>query len=115
MAAAARQRHPLRGRINRRGSGVENQFDPVLGIEFGRAQWDPFLGRGAGEIVFRQVRAVIGRRVVGTDDRDLTTEALAAQHLGRGISCRTAADDDDPLGRLGGRPRLRRHAPLGFR
>src|SRR6516162_1964458 len=96
--------------VERRGCRYEAQLDRVLGIEVGRAQRDPFFGRGAGEIVFRQVRAVVGRRVVGTDDRDTAAKTLAAQHLGRGKARRAAADDDDALERSGDWPRFRRHA-----
>ena len=112
--AAAKQDAPTPD-IERRGRRAEAQLDRVLGIEFGRTQRDPFLGRGAGEIVFRQVRAIIGRRVVRAHDRDTAAKSLAAQHLGRGIARRPAADDDEALGRSDRRLRFRRHAPFGPR
>ena len=63
--------------IERGDCRAEAQLDRVLGIEFPRTQRDPFLGRGAGEIVFRQVRPVVGRIIVGADDCDPAAKPLA--------------------------------------
>src|ERR1700730_15518826 len=83
--------------IDRHRAGAELQLDPPLAVEIGRAHRYPFLGRVAGKVVLRQIGSIIRSRVVGAQHRDRAGIALATEHLGRGVSCRTAADDDDRL------------------
>ena len=69
--------------------------DVVLGVESVGAQRDPLLGRVAGEIVLREVRAVVRRVRVVVDHVTRPSIAAAAQHLGRGAARGARADDDD--------------------
>jgi len=80
----------------------------VLGVELGRAQRDPLLGCRTGEIILGQIGPIVRPRVVGAQHRDPAGVALAPQHLGRGISPGTTADDNDRL-----RPRIRTCRPSG--
>src|SRR5438128_12514263 len=92
-------------------AGAELQLDPLLAVEIGRAQRYPFLGRVAGQVVFRQIGSIIWSRVISAQHRDRAGIALAPQHLGRGVSRRTSAEDDDRLWpglRCRPRPALRR-------
>ena len=73
--------HDAASRDIERGRGrAEAQLDRVLGVEFGRAQRDPFLERGTGEIVFRQVRSVDRRIRIGAHYRNRSVVPFAAQH-----------------------------------
>src|SRR5262249_18120250 len=72
----------------------------------GRPQRNPVLLCGARKIVFRQVRPVGRRRIVGADHRDRAVVRLAPQHVCGRKPRRPSADDDD---------RWRRHrwSPVG--
>ena len=83
--------------IDRDRAGAELQLDPLFPVEIGRAQRYSLLRRVAGQVVLRQIGSIIRSRVVGAQHRDRAGIALATQHLGRGVSCRTAAEDDDRL------------------
>src|SRR6266481_4525028 len=84
-------------RIYRDRAGAELQLDPLFPVEIGRAQRYPLLRRVAGQVVLRQIGSIIRSRVIGAQHRDRAGIALAPQHLGRGVSRRTAAEDDDRL------------------
>ena len=83
--------------IDRDCAGAELQLDPMLAVEIGRPQRNPFLGRVAGQVVLGQIGSIIWSRVIGAQHRDRAGVALAPQHLGRSVSCRTAADDNDRI------------------
>ena len=73
----------------------ERQGDLLFAEERGGAQRHPLLGRGAGQVVLGQVRAIDRRRLVGAEQEDLTVVAFAAQRLGRRLAGRPGADDGD--------------------
>ena len=106
LPAAVRDPHFSARGIDCDRADVELQLDLMLAVEVGRAQRDPFLGRAAGQVVLRQIGSIIWSRVIGAQHRDRAGIALPPQHLGRGVSRCTAADDDDRL-RAGTRYRPR--------
>src|SRR3954468_20173031 len=69
--------------------------DAVLVIEAGRANWDPLLGRIAGEIVLGEIGPVVGGALVVIYNDNLAVEGTASQHLGRRGSGGTRSDDYD--------------------
>ena len=73
----------------------ERQGDLLLAEKRGRTQRHPLLGRGAGQVVLGQVRAIDRRRLVGAEQEDLTVVPFAAQRLGRRLAGRPRADDGD--------------------
>ena len=88
---------------------------PLLGVELGRSERNPLLGRGAGEIVLRQIGPIVGRRVVGAQHREAAGVAFPPQHLGGSVARGAAADDDDRRRQPGAwRPRRRRRACSSF-
>ena len=81
-------------RVDRGHTGAELQLDPPLVIELARMERDPLLGGVAGQVVLGEIGAVVGRRVVGADERDGAGVTLAAQPLGGGVGGGAGADDD---------------------
>ncbi len=67
------------------------------GIEFFRAQRDPVFWRRPREIILRQVRAVIGRRIIRANDCDLAAVALASQHVRCSVPRSATTDNDHPF------------------
>ena len=95
LTAAVLELHlALRG-VDGNDARVQLQVDAVLAVELGRTQRDPVFGRRASEIALGQVGSIAGQRVVRTEQRDRAFVVFAPQHLGRGIACRAATDDDD--------------------
>ena len=79
------------------GDAAARTFDAVLAVEILRAQRNPFLRRVPGEIVLREIRAIVRRGVVGVDDRDPAVVSAATQHLRRRAAGRARADDHHVL------------------
>ncbi len=55
LPAAIREPHFSARGIDCDRADAELQLDPMLAVEVGRAQRDPFLGRAAGQVVLRQI------------------------------------------------------------
>ena len=109
----ARKRHLVRLDVDPGHVGAEHDFDRMLAVEFGRPQRDPLFRRVAREIVLGQIRPVVGRGVVGRQQRDAAGKPFAPEHLGRRECRRAAADDHHALGIFAGAARLGRAALLG--
>jgi len=77
---------------------AEAKVDAIVAVPVVRAQRDPFLRSGSGEIILGEVRPVAGRIAVRAqhDDRAFITEL--AELVGAGEPCRSPADDHDLLG-----------------
>jgi len=89
------QREALAGRIDGGHPRAERQRDLLLAEERRWAQRHPLLGRGAGQVVLGEVRAIDRRRLVGAEQQDLTVVSLAPQNLGRRFARRAGAHDGD--------------------
>src|SRR5262249_18421386 len=87
---------------------AERQLDLMLCVELRRAKRNPVLGRATGQIILRQVGAIVRNGWIGADQEQRTGITLSPKHLGRGISRRSSASDHHPAGELPGklRPRL---------
>src|SRR5690606_16008957 len=92
------ENEPAAFRIDALHSGAEPELDALLGVEVGRTQGNPFLGRITGQTVLGEIRAVIGptRPRLGVGDGPLV--ALVPQRLRGEVSGCAAPDDDDRLG-----------------
>jgi hypothetical protein len=75
--------------------GSKAQIDVIVGVPVIAAQPQPFLRRGAGEIILGKVRAIARRIRVGTQNRQVSGKAATPQFVGAGEAGRASADDDD--------------------
>ena len=99
QGAAAGADHARR-RIDGLGGRVDD-LDPERAQRVRGAEEDPLLGRGAGEVVLRQVGAIDRVGALGADQRDRARVAVLAQGLDAGHAGGAAADDDDRRRRAG--------------
>src|SRR5262249_55539322 len=65
-----------------------------------RVEWDPLLGRGAGQIVLREIGPIVWHGVVGIDEGDRTFEAEMTQLFRNAVAGTAGADDPDGGGRV---------------
>jgi hypothetical protein len=99
-AGAVGDQHLARLGIDGGHFGIQTQVDFGLRIKAVRTQRQPILRRAAGEIVLRQVGTVDRCCGFAAQHDDAAAELLPPQHLRRGESRRTPADDDDCSGRI---------------
>ncbi len=105
--AAATQGDLVRAWIDPYHLRIQAQIDSIVGVVARRAQRHPIFRRTARQIILREVRAIDGRRIVVAEHGDAALVVEAAEHLGRGKPCCSAADDDDLI-RLSAAPRSAR-------
>ena len=86
--------------VDRDDFGFQTQVDGRLIVEIVGAQGQPVFRGAAGEIVFRQVRTVHGRRALAAQHHDVAAKRQPPQHLRRGQPGGAAADDHDFVGRV---------------
>jgi len=82
-------------RIDRGDPCAQLQVDVVLSVEFRRPEGVRRIGRGAGEITFRQVGPIARQRLVGAQHRYVAGMALLTKRFGRCVAGRAPTHDDD--------------------
>jgi hypothetical protein len=96
MRLAALKSDRLRVRVNARHLFFTHEFDVTLLIKFIRPERHPRRFGVALQVVFAEVRAVVGRAVFACDQHDAPAKAIFAERLRRRVSGCAAADDDEP-------------------
>src|SRR5262249_49776296 len=72
-----------------------------LAVEFEWAEGDPFFGRFARQVIFRQIRAIHGARLLVAEQSDRAFEAFAAQRFHGSGSGWSRSHDHDRRGHVG--------------
>jgi hypothetical protein len=74
---------------------VKEKIDPTIAIIVGRPQRNPLFLSRASQVILGKVRAIYGRRGVGTHDGKRTVVALSPQHVGRSQTSGASAHNHD--------------------